>query len=75
MTEQRCNATLTTATVEPCNQCNVPQDYHHHTLTCVDHPDGDPAVDPDARHENEYVQWYDNTPGAVPHVDKEQTDD
>ena len=40
-----------------------------HTLACDHHPNGDPSDDPDACHESAKGHWYDDTPGATPHVE------
>jgi hypothetical protein len=82
-----CNATLTTATVEPCpndcaNLCIETKTPGHligsnshvtlYTMTCKDHPDtgaGEAFDSTDHRHQHEYGEWYDDTPGATPHVE------
>jgi hypothetical protein len=50
-------------------------EYEHvtlYTMTCKDHPDtgaGEAFNSTDHRHQHEYGDWYDDTPGATPHVD------
>lgn len=84
-----CTATLTTATVEPCDCVNT---YEHgalygaqfadhvtlHTLRCQNpYPGGhdeDHRWDDDT-HPFVYVDWSDGTPGASPHVDPLVSDD